>query len=131
MADLKTVTDITIADRLTTKLKHELTIAEISERAVRLEEELNKHKTVIDPTIDGKAGKYAIDVSVNGSTKVVEFNNDDVQHYLASSNPAHQLTVDALDVLIDPYRSMLYAELMKIMSPIVENYKDVKAGRKL
>ena len=131
MANLKTVTDITISDRLSTKLKHELTISEITERALRLEQELNKYKTVVDSTIDGNAGKYAIEVAVNGAIKVVEFANADVEHYLGSSNAAHQLTVEALDVLIDPYRQMLYAELLKIIGPIVANYKDVKAGRKL
>jgi hypothetical protein len=131
MADLKTVTDITIADRLTTKLKHELTISEIAERAAKLEEELNKFKTTIDPKINGKEGRYAIEVTVNGVTKAIEFTNQDVEHYISSSNPSHQITVDAVDVLIDPYRQMLYGELLKIIAPIVSNYQDVKAGRKL
>ncbi len=131
MADFKTMTEFTIADRLSSQLKQELTISEITEKAARLEEELLKFKTDIDAKVDGKNGKYSIDVTVNGASKAIEFSNADIEHYLGSSNPSHQITVEALEVLIDPYRSMLYAELAKIIGPIVSNYQDIKAGRKL
>jgi len=128
---LKVATDITIADRLSTQLKLELQIKELSEKLAETEAELKKHKSNIVVVTNPNTHETEVSVELNGKVKKVNFKPNDIDYYLSSSEPVAHLMNDMLDILVEPYRQVFTDVIVEDIAAIVKNRMIQKQGRAL
>ena len=118
---LKDAVDITISDRLSTQLRLETTIKELSERLLKVEAELKKQKSTVSVVTDPTTQETTISLELGGVVKNVKFAKKDVDQYLASSNAVDSLVGDILDIITVTYRSVISEQIKSNVAAIIRS----------
>ena len=122
--DLKSNTEFTISDRMVSQLKNQTLIAELQERVLELEAEVNKYKTSLAVASDPETGIHEIKIKTNGVIKVVSFNASNLEYYVTQGDPVNSLLTDALPILTDPFCKMIREALREKVEEIFNNFKN-------
>lgn len=131
MSELKTATDFTISDRLTTQLHNEVKFRELSEKLQNTEAELLKFKSTIDIVSNPDNGSHEVRLELNGKVSSVVITNKELDYYLENTDPVQALITDLLDILVNPYRLVVTGEIASTISAIVTNRQIAQRGRAL
>lgn len=131
MSELKSATDITISDRLSTQLRQEVKIKELTEKLQATEAELEKYKSTISVISDPNSGIHTISVELNNTVKQVSIGPKELDYYIEGTEPVTALINDVLDIIVQPYRTVVSNEIIDQVSAIVKNRIIAQRGRAL
>ena len=131
MSELKSATDITISDRLTTQLHNEVKIRELSEKLQKTEAELLKFKSAIEIVSNPNNSTHEVKVELNGMVSSVVITDKELDYYLESTEPVQALVNDLIDILTKPYRKVVSNEITDSIAAIVKNRMIAQKGRSL
>ena len=125
MSELKAITDFTIADRLSTQLQYEVKIKELVERLQKVEAELVKHKSIFKIDVDPNSGVIDLSVELNGKVKQLKVAPSQIDEYLGNSDPTGAILRDIIDILVQPYREVMYQTYVETIQAVVKNRKSL------
>lgn len=131
MSELKAATDITISDRLSTQLRQEVKIKELTEKLQATEAELEKFKSTISVISNPNSSIHTVSVELNGMVKQVDIGPKELDYYLEGTEPVSALINDVLDIVVQPYRTVVANEIVDQVSAIVKNRMIAQRGRAL